>query len=54
MIEFLIVMLAIGFGVAYFVRHPLITLKYVGAGISLMLLGCLTIFGLLLLFLAIG
>jgi len=53
MIEFLIVLIAIGFGVAYFVRHPLITLKWMGAGIGLLLLGGLTILGLLLLFLAI-
>jgi len=54
MIEFLIILIAIGFGIVYFVRHPLVTLKYVGAGISLMLLGCIALIGLILLIIAIG
>ena len=47
MIEFLIILLAVGFLTYYFVRHPIKSLKIAGAGIGLMLLGVLTLVALI-------
>ena len=41
MIEFLIVMLAIGFGIYYMFRHPARSFKVVGGAIGLLALGIL-------------
>ena len=45
MLEFFIVILLTGFVIYYLMRHPLRSLKYVGVGIGLMILGIAGITG---------
>ena len=43
MIESLIIVLAVGFVVYYFIRHPLKSIKILAGGVALMLLGLVAI-----------
>ena len=46
MLEFLVVLLAVGFVTYYFFRHPVKFLKVAGAGVGLILLGGLVLLAL--------
>ena len=43
MIEFFIIILAVGFVVYYLIRHPFKSIKILAGGVALMLLGLITI-----------